>query len=160
MRKLIMTVATVVIAGSLFSADTKDMALRKQRAEKLLIQMEVPQAMTKAFNMITRMQAAQMSKMGMSQAQQAKAVKIQKETMTLIRKELAWNKIKPSIVTAYAETFTADDLKVMNEFYATPVGKKFIKKQPELQQRMMMTQMTMMRNIMPKIKAIVEKYRK
>ena len=80
--------------------------------------------------------------------------------MALIKKEMSWNKIKGSIVSAYAETFTTDELKALTKFYSTPAGKKFIKKQPQLQQRMMMQQSMIMRQLMPKIKAIVAKYKK
>ncbi len=151
-----MTVAVLTV--SIMASDSKDLKQRKQLAEQLLIKMEVPQSMTKTFNMIFRAQVAQMNRMKLNDAQKTTALKVQKETMELLQKELSWNNIKSSIISVYAETFSAADLKAIIAFYSSPAGKKFVQKQPELQQRMMAMQMNLMQKLQPKIMAIVRKY--
>ena len=151
-----MTVAVLTV--SIMASDNNDIQQRKKLAEQLLIKMEVPQSMTKTFNMIFRAQVAQMNKMRLNAAQKATALKVQKETMELLQKELSWNNIKSSIISVYAETFSVADLKAIIAFYSSPAGKKFVQKQPELQQRMMAMQMNLMQKLQPKIMAIVKKY--
>lgn len=158
MRKIAMILVAIVAAGTIYAADN-NMAERKQEAEKLLVVMGVPQGMTQSISAASRMLAARMQRMGMSAEQMKKSQMAQKEIMDLIKKEMAWDKIKGSLVSAYAETFTLEELKGIIKFYNTPVGKKFIEKQPELQNRVYYVQGTIMSGLQPKIKAIVEKYK-
>lgn len=48
------------------------------------------------------------------------------------RKHLSFASLKPEIVRMYVATFTADELRQLVDFYATPVGQKAISTMPEL----------------------------
>jgi hypothetical protein len=59
--------------------------------------------------------------------------------------------MKPVYVSLYAETFTPDELQGLIDFYKTPVGQKYIEKQPQLQAAIMQKSQSMMKDIMPLI---------
>ncbi|MGA1197950.1 MAG: DUF2059 domain-containing protein, partial [Candidatus Latescibacterota bacterium] len=59
--------------------------------------------------------------------------------------------IKADYIELYAEVFTEDELKGLINFYESPIGKAYIKKQPELTQKSMMLSQKMMMKVMPKL---------
>jgi hypothetical protein len=56
-----------------------------------------------------------------------------------------------SAVNAYAETFTAEELRDIRRFYESPVGRKVIDRTPELMGRVMQQSMAVSRAAMPEI---------
>ena len=50
-------------------------------------------------------------------------------------KDLDQEKMRNNIVTLYADTFTAEELNGLREFYLTPLGKKALKVLPEIMQK-------------------------
>lgn len=50
-------------------------------------------------------------------------------------KHLGYEKVKAFYVSLYVETFTEAELKELNEFYSTPIGRKAIETMPALMQR-------------------------
>ncbi|UDQ99148.1 DUF2059 domain-containing protein [Lentisphaerota bacterium WC36G] len=51
-------------------------------------------------------------------------------------KYFSYSVVKPVIVKAYSEEFTADEIKALNKFYQTETGKMLVKKQPILVKKM------------------------
>ena len=60
-------------------------------------------------------------------------------------------------ITAYADTFTAEELRDMRRFYESPTGRKMIDKTPELMGRVMQRSMATSRAAMPEICAHARK---
>ena len=52
-------------------------------------------------------------------------------------KEINWDQHKNQVANLYAETFSAEELDTLVKFCESPSGKKFIDKQPEIQQKSM-----------------------
>jgi hypothetical protein len=52
----------------------------------------------------------------------------------LMREELNWEKVKGPLINAYAEVFDLQDIEQLIAFYQSPVGRKMLKKMPELMQ--------------------------
>ncbi|MDD3605464.1 MAG: DUF2059 domain-containing protein, partial [Kiritimatiellae bacterium] len=98
------------------------------------------------------MQATQFASMAGDRKEQALAM--QQKMMDLIAGEMSWDKIKTDYIGIYAETFTADELKGIIDFYKTPVGRKFIEKQPEIMEKSMRVTQKQMMTLMPKIQAL------
>ncbi|MCH7927981.1 MAG: DUF2059 domain-containing protein [Candidatus Dadabacteria bacterium] len=59
-------------------------------------------------------------------------------------------------ISIYAETFTEEELKGAIKFYKSPIGKKFIEKQPELMRKSMQISQKQMTTLMPKIQKLTE----
>ena len=52
--------------------------------------------------------------------------------MSFFQKHMSYQSLKPDMLRIYAETFTGTELKEINDFYSTDVGKKTIEKMPQL----------------------------
>jgi len=67
------------------------------------------------------------------QLQQNPTLKPFKKVMLkFFEKHMSYESLKPELVEIYSNTFTEAELKEINAFYATDVGKKTIEKMPEL----------------------------
>ncbi len=54
------------------------------------------------------------------------------QLFALLAAQLDWQKLRPQMVALYDDTFTLDELKAINAFYATPAGQALIEKTPAL----------------------------
>lgn len=54
------------------------------------------------------------------------------EMLAFLNKYMSWDSIKEEVIVMYSETFTAQELRELAAFYQTPLGKKALKKMPEL----------------------------
>ena len=70
------------------------------------------------------------------QLQQNPTLAPYKEIMLkFINKHMSYNSIKSELINLYAESFTAEELRDLTNFYKTPTGQKAIIKMPELMAR-------------------------
>ncbi|HPA77355.1 MAG TPA: DUF2059 domain-containing protein [Kiritimatiellia bacterium] len=147
------TFAMLVISLMLSAATVRaEEETAQTLAEELLVLMDVQSSIQKSFDAVKQMQATQFASMAGDRKEQALAM--QQKMMDLIAGEMSWDKIKTDYIGIYAETFTADELKGIIDFYKTPVGRKFIEKQPEMMEKSMRVTQKQMMTLMPKIQAL------
>jgi hypothetical protein len=165
MRKLIASAVAVFMAGilTLSAADEakkNDLDQRTKLATEMLETMQVGKMFENSFNSMKQMQTQMIKRMVKKAEDQDKAMKIQSEILDLMQKEFTWEKLKPDFVKLYAETFTTDELQGLIDFNKSPVGQKFIEKQPEMQRKSMMLAQKMVMGIMPKIQKLTKDLQK
>jgi len=71
---------------------------------------------------------------------------------TIMDKHLTVDKFRSVMIDAYSATFTTEELSGVQQFYASPAGKAFLAKQPDLTKRMFEATQAMMKDIMPELK--------
>jgi len=155
MRKVFIAtvVAMLVLATSIQAEDAE----RNAAAEQLLVTMEIQKTIEQSFEMIKQMVPAQMKQTGASdEATSVKAQDAMQKMMDVVMQEMSWDKLKADYISIYAETFTAKELRGLVQFYESPVGKKFIEKQPEIMQRSMQISQKQMAKLMPKIQELTQ----
>ncbi len=135
------TIAVIMIGLSILIGSAQAQEETKLKlADKLLIVMEMQKTIEQSFGAATQMMPNQANMPPEAQ-----------EVMNMIIKELSWENIKADYIELYAEVFTEDELKGLINFYESPIGKAYIKKQPELTQKSMMLSQKMMMKVMPKL---------
>lgn len=160
MKKLMVFAAAVIMSGvfTVQAAEQKkdaDMTVRTTLATQLLETMQVGKALNQSFDSIKKMQTQMVMKFVKNAKDQARAIKTQNKMMDLMMKELCWENLKPEFEKLYAETYSAEELRGLVKFYQSPLGQKFIEKQPEMQQKSMAMVQRMMMRIMPKLNALM-----
>ena len=166
MKKIsfIVLLAISICAGSLQAADAKKedaaMASRMKFAEELLLAMDVDKALGRSFDMVKKFQARNLDMFVKKMKDKDKVLKFQNEIMDMMKKEMSWDNLKTDFIKIYAETYTEEELKGLVKFYQSPLGKKFISKQPEMQKRTMEMMRKIMMRVMPKIQQMTEKMKK
>jgi hypothetical protein len=132
----------------------------KQLAEQLLIVTKANENLTKMMALIKSKQMAAFTKQ-LSGAQLQNAEEIAKAVGAILDQELCWDKLKEPLVTTYAESFSKEELEGLIKFYESPIGRKIVEKQPEIQTKSMAMMQGLFQQIMPKImnvtKELVEK---
>ena len=161
---LVLLAVALGVNGQCFGAQD---ATRRALAEELLNEMQIKENLEKSFAMMKKM-IPQFSKMEQATKNSAssdetkaaegekeeKAAKAGAKMFDALAKEMTWDNMKDDYITIYAETYTEEELKGLIDFYKTPIGRAFMKKQPELMKRSMeMTQKRMVQ-WMPKIQAL------
>jgi len=147
--------ATVVSLLALAPMVRAEETTKRALAEQLLNAMEVQKTIENSFEMVKQMIPVQMKKMGVSDgATSDTAQSRMQSTMDLIMQEMSWERLKDDYIAIYAETFTEEELKGALAFYKTPVGRKFIEKQPELMRTSMEISQRQMATLLPKIQQL------
>ena len=104
--------------STLSSADTAS----EKEAENLLNIIGMDQALEQTISQMLDLQL-----------QQNPTLVPYKEVMLkFFAKHMSYESLKPELLKIYSEAFTAEELKEINKFYATDVGKKTIKELPNL----------------------------
>ena len=153
-RTLVIAACILAIAAVSRSEESKRRAL----AEELMVMMDMKENIEKAFDMVKEMIPDQVRQYGDAGAEAATAAEKQaQDMMDFIQKEMSWDKIKEDYINVYSETFTEEELAGIVEFYKSPAGQSFIKKQPELMRRSMEISQKQMMELMPKIQELNRK---
>lgn len=96
----------------------------------------------------------------MNPEQQKLAREMREKVVGLLREQLSWEKLEPTYVKLYSETFSESDIDGMLEFYKTPAGQSLLKKLPQLMENMMRMVMGEMQALVPRLRPMVEDYSK
>lgn len=112
--------AAALLTGSLALAAPDEESMKQ--AEKLLTVIGMEQTLTQA--------TAQMVD---AQTQQNPALAPFKTVMLeFFSRYMSFDSLKPEMVKAYAEGFTTEELKELNAFYGSALGKKAVKQMPAI----------------------------
>lgn len=150
-------VCFVVLIGALAlpaRADTTTAEL----AEELMTLMKVDDSMKKGMEMARAAMISQTRQMAAAtgQTNAAQIADYQGRVMDLIASEMSWDKVRAQVVDLYATTFNETELKGLIEFYKSPTGQAFIRKQPELMQKSMQLNQQLMHGLQPKILQLIK----
>ncbi len=74
----------------------------------------------------------------------------------IIRDELSWEKMMPSYIRIYRETFTDKELNDLIAFYESPTGKMFVKKTPVILEKTSSVMQQKMVSILSRMNAMLE----
>ena len=114
----VIVLITALCVSSMSLAD----AASEKEAEKLLDMVGTQEVMEQS-----------MSQMLDIQLQQNPALAPYKGVMMeFLNKNMSYESLKPDLVKMYSEEFTSSELREINAFYSTNVGKKSIEKMPKL----------------------------
>ncbi len=99
-----------------------DETTHRASAEALLNNMDMDKLMSQSIDQMLQMQAQQNPAIAPYQAQMK----------TFLSKYVSWAAMKDDMVKIYVAAFTEPELKELNAFYQTPLGKKTVQKMPTL----------------------------
>lgn len=149
----------VVLSVAAFAFPVVVRADSKDLAAELMVLMKVDETIKQGMEMSRKAMLMQTQQMAAQMGGQANLDKIkahQDRVMDLIESEMSWDKMKAQYVELYASIFTESELKGLIEFYRSPVGQTFIRKQPELMQKSMELNQRMMMNLQPKMMQLMK----
>jgi len=73
----------------------------------------------------------------LSPEEQEKIAREMEKFQSVVARVMDWDKVEPIFIKMYADTFDAQDVQAMIDFYDSPAGRKMVDKTPQLMQNMM-----------------------
>ncbi len=128
MRKqcMILVVSLLAFCGAARAAETLAYtAAELKQAEELLVVMGVPKQMQEMTQMMLSAQTAN----------HPQAAALRGILEPFFQKYISYDALKGDMAIIYAETFTGPELKELIALFKTPIGKKFVERNPELSAR-------------------------
>ena len=126
-------------------------------AEELLTLLNVQKNLDATFSQISKMRD-QSSSSTNATAEVKEMQQKMRETMDSEMKAMVnWDKIKPIFISIYSETFTPEELQGMIAFYKTPIGQKWLEKQPQVQMATMQKMQSIMAEAVPKMQEAMKR---
>lgn len=154
------TIATLILAMTLSSVDpssasdgapapasAKPDKEHLRTALKLLETMETDKALQKGIENMVDLKIKQ----------QPLLAPYRETLLKFFSKYTSWDSLKNDMAAIYAENFTTEELKKLIDFYQTPVGKKFARKNPELARRGSILGMQKVQEHMLELREMIQK---
>jgi len=137
-----------------------DEVSKSKSIEELLTVMKADKLADQVFDQMFKMVGSQLARLPMPEGEEGKrkqvAADIQAQMIDLIRKKLAWDKMKPVYVKIYGEAFTEEEIVAIVGFYKTPAGRSMLEKLPLVMAKSMELVQPMMQDIGPEVQRIIE----
>jgi len=135
---------------------------RADEASKLakateMMQIAMGDQMTRSLEQTMTAMMATMGK-DLPAEQRAKATEMSQKSMSLAM--AAFNKARPALAQAYADTYTEEELDGILAFYRSPIGKALMQKAPEASQRAMPVIMQVMNDVQAQMKTVLDGIKK
>ena len=155
MKKILFILAAVfLIAGQGSAGDAKK---TRAAADKLLTLFNMDVSYEKSMEQAVEMTLGIIDSQDLPEQEKREAKKAAETGMKIAMKKFTYDKMKGMFVDIYAEVFTVEELEGMIAFYESPIGRKFIKKQPQLTAATMQKMKVLMQEIIPEIQEEVNK---
>ena len=148
----------VILAGSVAPARA-DEAGKRSKIEQLLRLTHYDESMKQTLEQVKSMQAAQISQT-LPPAARDSTAEVQSKIMAVIANRFSFEKVKPLMISMYAEIFDEAEIDGIVAFYQSPAGKAFLEKMPQMMQRMMPMIQQLMADVQPEIQKIVDDAKK
>jgi hypothetical protein len=130
-------------------------------AKKLLSLFKMDQHYEKSMEQVVRMSENIVDSQQISEEEKKKAKELIRASIESTVEEVTWEKMKGVFIDIYAETFTSEELEGIITFYETPIGKKFLEKQPQLTTVTLQKMQELVQGVMPeiqrKVREVIEK---
>lgn len=123
-------------------------------ASELLDAMHSEEALQQTYERVLSNMPEMSEQMGVPEERQPELEQRMEEMVALVKEIVTWERMKPHLVTAYTEVFTESELRELTEFYASPIGQKYVSMQPELAVAAMNVMGEMMQELRARLKEI------
>ena len=149
------TAALLALTFLVIGAGARAQELTKQaKIERLLDVMNADATINQLFEQIKSMTAAQMPP-GATPDQTAKAQEVQGKILDLVKSRISWEKMRPSYIKLYNDTFSDAEISGMLSFYESPAGRAMLAKMPALLSKLIEVAQSQMAEIQPEIQRIL-----
>lgn len=144
-------------AALLFSLQAQAEPATRATIEKFLQVTEAANMMDQAYQNMDQMTAQMLASSGLDTKRDKQIQQDMQEMNALVRAELSWDKMEEPLIALYGSVFSEAELQDIIAFYQSDAGQKMLKRQPELIQGSMVMMQEHMQQLMPKMKALMEK---
>ncbi|UPR33780.1 DUF2059 domain-containing protein [Vibrio cyclitrophicus] len=133
----------------------------KQALVKELLQiMDVDSTLDAVYVQMDSMMTNMSKELEVSESERAIFDDYYQSMNELMKEEISWKKLEPTIVTIYSSQFTEGELGAMIDFYKTEHGKSILKKMPTVTTESMVMTQSLMQQVLPKFQKLTTKLKR
>jgi len=159
MPKLAITLLALALTLPLHAAPPvppDDMPPRVAAAEKLLDLFNMDETYDQAMQQAMNMAVSMIDGQDLPEEEKVNARKAVEASMTVSMEKFSWKNMKGIFVEIYSEILNLEELRGLIAFYESPIGQKFLKKQPQLSLATMEKMQLLMKEMMPALQKAVD----
>ena len=159
MPKLSVTLLALTLVLPLHAAPPvprDDMPQRVAAAEKLLDLFNMDKTYDQAMQQAMDMAVGMIDGQDLPEEEKVNARKAVEASMTVSMEKFSWKNMKGIFVEIYSEVLNLEELRGLIAFYESPIGQKFLKKQPQLSLATMEKMQLLMKEMMPALQKAVD----
>lgn len=150
MSKLILFATLALLSINVFGQQQS----HTDAAKQLLDLMNADQSIEQAYGQMYSQLSGMAEQLGITEDQRPMFESYLERMVVVMKEELSWERMEPFVIDAYVSVYSEEELKELSEFYASPIGQKFVAKMPELMQATMEMSQKMMGELIPRITEI------
>jgi hypothetical protein len=120
--RVVLVLLTVLASAPLAAQDQSHI----DAAKELLDLMNADQSIEQAYEQIYPHMQAMADQLGATDEQRPIFDRYVEKMVAVMKEELSWEKMEPLMLNAYVDVYSEEELRELNEFYASPLGQKFI----------------------------------
>jgi len=150
MSKLILFATLALLSINVFGQQQS----HTDAAKQLLDLMNADQSIEQAYGQMYSQLSGMAEQLGITEDQRPMFESYLERMVVVMKEELSWERMEPFVIDAYVSVYSEEELKELSEFYASPIGQKFVAKMPELMQATMEMSQKMMGELIPRITKI------
>jgi hypothetical protein len=139
-----------------------DDASRRAKAEEMIKLTKTDELMQQQLgalkDRVNELASQQSGMPNMTPAQKALTDAYLKNVQGATADEVGWDKLRPVVIQAYADTYTEADLDGIIAFYKTPAGQAIVAKTPEIATKTSTLVQDKIKELQPKLAQMTEDY--
>ena len=125
-----------------------------EAAEELLRLLNADEIVEQSYDQMLGYMDQMAAQMGLTEEQRPVLEKYMEKMVAAMKEEMSWEKMQPYMLDAYVAVYSEQELRELADFYASPLGQKFLAKMPELMKETMQLTQQMMQDFLPRMKEI------
>ncbi|HHL2407181.1 TPA: DUF2059 domain-containing protein [Pseudomonas aeruginosa] len=127
-----MTRLRLIGSAVLLSLSSMAMADSASQAEQFLKLVHADKLTVPVYAQVQQMLAQRFAQAKAPESKKAVLERYQAKANAELDRAIGWDKIKPELIKLYTTNFTESELKDLNAFYQSPLGKKVLENMPRL----------------------------
>lgn len=132
-----------------------DQTSHAAQAERFLELVNADRIAVPVYAQVQQMFAERFAQTQAPESKRALLESYQSKADAALDKAIGWEEVKPDLVALYTDTFSEDELKRLNAFYESELGKKMLTKLPQLNARSAQVTQTKLQAAVPQVNKLL-----
>ena len=145
----------VVSMGLLAGQASADNASHAAQAERFLELVNADRIAVPVYAQVQQMFAERFAQTQAPESKRALLERYQSKADAALDKAIGWDEVKPDLVALYTDTFSEEELKRLNDFYESELGKKMLTQLPQLNARSAQVTQTKLQAAVPQVNKLL-----
>jgi uncharacterized protein len=141
---------SIIMPGRLFA----DELSHRKKAEEFMVLVETEKMMAGSFDQLKSMETEKLGTVAYPGKNPEKDKELKKRVADYLDERLNWNNFKDSSIDVYAKLFTEEELKILVDFYSSPVGRKVVDNAQDLRLQLLKAAQVQMKGMTFEIRKI------